>query len=188
MWKQPVTVEKPKSEADRHRQALIAANVFIQDQKQKIRKPLDQYHYVANNQYWSYGYMGGTMLAGMALCLTAGNRVPFLRNYASWISLAVGYFGGRQLHQLHNSFNCMRVVKVIDENIAELQRMDEETKGSIPDYAREVQSLKKMKFDLAPQLPEAVEARLLESKQSAASLDDRVEELVAAFKRKHGTS
>lgn len=183
MFKKPVAKE-PQTEAEKHRQALVTANVLINDNRGKFRKPMENYQKVANSNYWFYGYTGGCMMSTMAACLALGNRIPVLGRSASWIALIVGYYGGKSLHGLHNSYNLAAVVKVIDENIVEMHKMNEKHGNSIPDYAKEISNLTRMKHELQPHTPEAQEASSQAAMQSQLSINDRADALVAAYERK----
>lgn len=183
MFKKPVAKE-PQTEAEKRQQALVTANVMINDNRAKIRKPMETYQKVAGSTYWSYGYILGSAMGTMALCLAAGNKVPLLRSNASWISLASGYFGGKGLHGVHNSYNVAQVVKTIDDNIAEMKRMDEKHGKTIPDYSREIQQLTKMKHELQPNTEEARLAASDTTVASQMSIDERANALIAAYERK----
>nr|CCC94756.1 conserved hypothetical protein [Trypanosoma congolense IL3000] len=182
MWAQQLTFKKlaaKEGPVEEEAQALATANVFIENNRLRVLKATEQYNAVADSNYWSYGYMGGSMMATMALCLSVGSRLPLLQRYASWISLAGGYFGGKVALGVHNGYNMKHVVKTIDEAIAETRKMDEQYGLKIPDYAREVETLQRRKFELMPHLPEAVEAR--KNDFSSMSLDDKVNALVEAY-------
>ncbi len=174
----------PVSESDKQQQAISTANALISDGRAKLRGPLEMHQKVANSQYWTYGYMIGTMMATMAGCLAAGNKIPFLRSYASWISLGVGYYGGKAVHELHNEFNVSNVVKVLDVNIEEMKSLDSKYGADVSLYGREAQALTKMEIDLQPRSVEAQEHAQKSAASSSMSIDDRANELIAAFERK----
>ncbi|KAH9593043.1 hypothetical protein LSM04_006234 [Trypanosoma melophagium] len=189
MWTQQLTLQKPtapQTPAEKHAQALVTANVFIEDNRARIRRAMEQYQSVANSNYWTYGYMGGAMMFTMATCLTLGNRLPFMRSYAGWISLTGGYLGGKAMLGLHNSYNLASVVKVINTSIEETGKMDEQNEFKIPDYAREVTALQRMKYELMPYTPEAVEAR--KHDLNNMSLNDRADALVEAYEKRRQAS
>ncbi|KAK7198097.1 hypothetical protein NESM_000765900 [Novymonas esmeraldas] len=173
---------KPLTAAEKYEQALVTANVFLEESRMRVTKSMNKYSAVANNNYWLYGYCGGNMLATMGACLALGNRWAIFRSYSGWIALAGGYFGGKACLATHSSVLLAGVVRQIDEEVEEAKRMDERTEHTVPDYLREVERLKQVKYDLAPTLPEAVEARTHHAEQT---LDDRADALINAYlKRK----
>ncbi|KEG13483.1 hypothetical protein DQ04_00981130 [Trypanosoma grayi] len=190
MWTQPITLQKqsaPQTPEEKHAQALVTASVLIEDNRARVHKAVEQYQSVANSNYWMYGYMGGAMVATMAACLSIGTRVPFFRNYASWISLGGGYLGGKAVLGMHNSYNMTSVVSAINAAIDETNRVDEQYEFKIPDYAREVAALKRMKYELLPYTAEAIEAR--QNDVSKMSINDRADALVEAYeKRRHAAA
>ncbi|ORC91689.1 uncharacterized protein TM35_000052850 [Trypanosoma theileri] len=189
MWTQQLTLQKPNASQtpeEKHAQALVTANVFIDDNRARVRRAMEQYQSVANSNYWTYGYMGGAMVFTMATCLSLGNRLPFLRNYAGWISLTGGYLGGKAMLGMHNSYNLASVVNVINSSIEETGKMDEQYEFKIPDYAREVTALKRMKYDLMPYTTEAIEAR--KNDLNNMSLNERADALVEAFEKRRQAS
>lgn len=179
---------KPKdlklSDNEKQQQAVATANALISEGRGKLRGPLEMHQKVANSQYWSYGYMGGTMLVTMAACLTIGNKIQLLRSYSSWISLGVGYYGGKSIHGLHNAYNVANVVRVLDTNIEDMKRLDAKHGAVVSLYGKEVQALTKMKIELHPQSAEAQEHAQKVAAASSMSMDDRADELIAAFERK----
>lgn len=185
MWTQQFTLQKPKAPQtpeEKHAQALVTANVFIEDNRARVRKAMDHYRSVSESNYWTYGYMGGAMMTTMAACLSLGSRVPFFRNYASWLSLAGGYFGGKSLLGIHNSYNLSSVVHVINASIDETKKADEQNEFKISEYSKEVASLQRMKHELMPYSAEAIEARKHDI--THMSLDDRVDALVEAYEKR----
>ncbi|KPA80920.1 putative mitochondrial hypothetical protein [Leptomonas pyrrhocoris] len=173
---------KPLSQAERYEQALVTANVFLEDSRARMTKSREAYAAVANSNYWFYGYFGGNMVATMAVCLALGNRWAFFRSYSGWIALAGGYFGGRGCLNVHSSILLRGVVQQLDHEVEEAVRMDEQTEHIVPDYLREAERLKALKYELVATSPEAVEAR---SRHTELTLDDRADALVDAFlKRK----
>ncbi|RNF11972.1 uncharacterized protein Tco025E_06542 [Trypanosoma conorhini] len=189
MWTNQFTLQKPQSQQtpeEKHEQALVTANVFIENNRSLVRKAIDKYQSVAGSNYWTYGYMGGAMVTTMAACLSVGGRVPFFRNYASWISLAGGYFGGKAMLGVHNSYNLASVVRVINTSIDETRKMDEQYGFSISEYAREVDALQQMKYELMPYSTEAIEARKHDVK--SMPLDERVDALVDAYEKRRHTA
>jgi hypothetical protein len=184
MFSRKPASQGPLTEAEKQQQAVATANLLINDGRARLRGPLDMHQKVANSQYWTYGYMIGTMMATMAGCLAVGNKIPFLRSYASWISLGIGYYGGKSIHELHNAYNVTNVVKAIDQGIEEMKALDAKHGVTVPLYGREVQSLTKMKFDLQPTSPEAQEHAEKHAMKSSMSIDDRADELIAAFERR----
>ncbi|EAN94735.1 hypothetical protein C3747_9g88 [Trypanosoma cruzi] len=189
MWTQQLSLQKPNAQQtpeEKRKQALVTANVFIENNRGLVRKAMDQYQSVAGSNYWTYGYMGGAMVTTMAACLSIGGRVPFFRNYASWISLAGGYFGGKAMLGMHNSYNLASVVNVINKSIDETRKMDEQHGFSIPEYAREVDSLKRMKYELIPYSTEAIEARKHDVKNM--SLNESADALVEAYEKRKQAS
>jgi hypothetical protein len=180
---------KPKEskvlgENDKQQQAVATANALISEGRSKLRGPLETHQKVANSQYWTYGYMVGTMMTTMAGCLVAGNKVQLLRSYASWIALGVGYYGGKSIHGLHNAYNVSNVVKVLDVNIEEMKRLDAKHGATVSLYGKEAQALTKMKIELQPMSTEAQEHAQKVAVASSMTIDDRAEELIAAFERK----
>ncbi|ESL08668.1 hypothetical protein TRSC58_03626 [Trypanosoma rangeli SC58] len=189
MWTNQFTIQKPPAQQtleEKREQALVTANVFIENNRSLVRKAMDRYQSVAGSNYWTYGYMGGAMMATMAACLSIGGRVPFFRSYASWISLAGGYFGGKAMLGAHNSYNLASVVRVINTLIDETRKMDEQHGFNISDYAREVDSLQHMKYELMPYSTEAIEARKHDVK--SLPLDERVDALVEAYEKRRHTA
>ncbi|KAG8346041.1 hypothetical protein ERJ75_000193800 [Trypanosoma vivax] len=185
MWTQQFGLHKPsapKTAEEQRAQELVTASVFIEDNRARILKAMDEYHAVADSKYWHYGYMGGTMLATMGICLSLGTRVSVLQRYARWIALAGGYFGGQAIHGVHNAYNLRSVVSVIDRTIAETNKMDEQHGSRIHDYAREVAALRRRRNELMPHSIEAIEAQQNDLQQM--SLDERVDALVAAYEKR----
>ncbi|KPI87693.1 hypothetical protein ABL78_3231 [Leptomonas seymouri] len=174
---------KPLTQAQMYEQALVTANVFVEDSRARVSKSLEAYSTVANSNYWFYGYFGGNMIITMAACLALGNRWAFFRRYSGWIALAGGYFGGKACLDTHSSVLLGSVVKQLDHEMEEAMRMDEQTNRILPDYMREVDRLKNLKYELQPNLPEAVESR---SQHTELSLDDRVDALVDAYMKRKG--
>lgn len=187
MWKKPVTIE-PQNDQDKRRQALITANVMINDNRAKLKKPLDYHHHIANHTYLSYGYMGGAMAATLATCLAAGTHVPFLRSYASWISLLCGYYGGKMLHGVQNQYNLKQVVTMVDLQMGELEKMNQlygpGTPMNVGEYEREMKQLKKMKLELQPESEESKQAKLEEVRQASTGIDDKVDRLIMEYEMK----
>lgn len=172
---------KPRTQAEKYEQALVTANVFLEDSRARMAKSMDSYTAVANSFYWFYGYVGANMLATMAACLTLGNRWAFFRSYSGWIALAGGYGGGKLCLGLHTTTLLSGVVKQLDHEVAEAKRMDEQTEHVVPDYLREAERLTQMKYELMPNLPEAVEAR---SQHVELTFDDRADALVDAYMKR----
>jgi hypothetical protein len=173
---------KPLSQAEKYEQALVTAKVFLEDSRARMTKSMESYTAVANSNYWFYGYFGGNMLATVAVCMTLGNRWAFFRSYSGWIAVFGGYFGGKACLAAHSSYLLGGVIKQLDHEVAEAVRMDEQTDHIVPDYLREAERLKQVKYELMPNLPEAVEAR---SRHTELTLDDRADALIDAYlKRK----
>lgn len=173
---------KPLTQAERYEQALVTAKVFLDDSNARVIKAVDKYNAVAQSNYWFYGYCGANMAATMGLCLALGNRWPFFRSYSSFFSLAGGYFGGKACLGAHSYVILGGAVKQIEHEISEAQRMDEHTGHMVPDYLREAERLKSLKYELLPTLPEAIAAR---TEHREVTLDDRADALVDAYlKRK----
>ncbi|CUG88697.1 transmembrane protein, putative [Bodo saltans] len=175
---------KMQSDAEKQQQAVTTANALISEGRSKLRGPLETHQKVATSTYWTYGYMGGTMMTTMAGCLVAGNKIQLLRSYASWIALAVGYYGGKSIHGLHNAYNVSNVVKVLDVNIEEMKRLDAKHGATVSLYGKEAQALLKMKIELQPLSSEAQEHAHKVAAASSMTIDDRAEELIAAFERR----
>ncbi|CBH17056.1 uncharacterized protein TEOVI_000280300 [Trypanosoma equiperdum] len=185
MWAQQLSLQKQTtkiSPADKDAQALITANVFIEGNRMRVLKSMEQYQAVADSAYWNYGYMGGSMVTTMAICLSLSGRLPLLQRYASWISLAGGYFGGKAALGIHNARNLSHVVNTIDSAIVETRKMDEQYNFKIPDYAREVEALQRRKFELLPTSAEAIEAR--KNDLNNMPLDEKVDALVEAYEKR----
>lgn len=183
MFRKPPAKE-PQTEAEKRQQAIVTAGVVIADSRAKLKNPIEQYQSVANSTYWFYGYVGGTMMGAMACALAIGSRFPVVGRYASWIALIGGYYGGQQIHGVHNNYNLQAVLTLIDSNIAEMKRLDEKTNKLIPPYGHEIQNLTKMRHELAPETKEAREEASKAAASAGASLDQRVDDLLAAFERR----
>lgn len=172
---------KPLTPAEKYEQALVTANVFLEDSRARMAKSMESYNAVANNNYWLYGYCGGNMVATMAACLSLGNRWAIFRTYSGWIALAGGYFGGKLCLGMHTSMLMDGVVKQLDHEVDAAKRMDEQTDHIVPEYRQEAERLTKVKYELQPNLAEAVEAR---SHQTELTLDDRADALIDAYMKR----
>ncbi|KAL7697056.1 hypothetical protein N2W54_001260 [Lotmaria passim] len=172
---------KPLTQAEKYEQALVTANVFLDDSRARIKKSIDTYTAVANSNYWFYGYFGGSMMATMAGAMTLGNRWAFFRSYSVYIALAGGYLGGKACLATHSSILLGGVIKQLNHEIEEAVRMDEQTNHIVPEYLREVERFKQVKYELMPSLPEAVEAR---ARHTELTLDDRADALVDAYMKR----
>mmetsp|Transcript_21308 Transcript_21308/g.24767 ORF Transcript_21308/g.24767 Transcript_21308/m.24767 type:complete len:189 (-) Transcript_21308:42-608(-) len=183
MFRKPAPKE-PQSEAEKRQQALVTAGVVIADNRAKLKKPMEQYQSVANSTYWFYGYVGGSMMTAMACALGIGSRFQVVGRYASWVALIGGYYGGQMLHGLHNNYNLQAVLLNIDNNIAEMKRLDEKNNHQVQPYINEIQTLTKMRHELAPDTKEAQEEAAKATVTAGASLDQRVDDLLAAYERR----
>lgn len=172
---------KPLTPAEKYEQALVTANVFLDDSRARMTKSLDRYNAVANSTYWFYGYFGGNAMTTMAACLALGNRWAFFSSYSGWIALAGGYAGGKACLGLHLGYLMSGVQQQLDHEITEATRMDEQTSHIVPDYMREAERLRQIKCEMMPTLPEAAAAR---SHQAEQTLDDRVDALVEAYMKR----
>ncbi|KAG5499251.1 hypothetical protein JIQ42_04064 [Leishmania sp. Namibia] len=172
---------KPLTQAEKYEQALVTARVFLEDSRARMSKSMDKYNSVVNSNYWFYGYFGGNMVATMAACLALGNRWAFFRSYSGWIAVLGGYFGGKACLGAHSSVLLGGVVAQLNHEIEEAKRMDEQTGHIVPDYLREAERLTQAKYELAPTLPEAVEARAHHTEQT---LDDRADALIEAYMKR----
>ncbi|KAG5501453.1 hypothetical protein JKF63_03282 [Porcisia hertigi] len=172
---------RPLTAAEKYEQALVTANVFLEDSRARVLKSTDAYKSLQKSNYWFYGYFGGNMMASMAACLALGNRWTFFRSYSGWISLLGGYFGGKACLGAHSSVLLGGVVAQLNHEIEEAKRMDQQSDHIVPDYLREVERLTKVKYELAPTLPEAMEARAHDTEKT---LDDRVDALVNDYMKR----
>lgn len=172
---------KPLSAAERYQQAVVTANVFVEDSRARMQREMNKYNAVANSTYWFYGYFGANMGATLAVCMGIGNRIPLIRSYSGWIALAGGYFGGKACLAVHSQYLLANVVKQLDHEVEEAKRMDEQTKGIVTEYRREAERLTNVKYELMPTLPEAAAAR--ESRKEL-SLEDKVDTLIEAYQKR----
>lgn len=164
-------------------QMRVTATVMINDNRTKLRKPTDEYTKVVNSQYWSYGYMGGGILSFTGLCMGIGTKVPVIEPYMKWVGVISGYFAGTKLHEVHGLYLKMQITKVIDSSIDEMQKMDKEHGAFVPEYNGEIKHLKDMRQQIAPEMMTEED---MEAAQAAANqtLDDKADDIVAAFARK----
>lgn len=169
---------RPLTAEEKYEQALTTAKVYIEDSRARVAKEMAKYNAVAADSRWFYGYFALNMAASMGVCISLGGRIPFFNRYKTWIALGGGYFGSKLCLGAHTSHILQDVVKQIDTEIDEATKMDESTEHVVPDYLQEVNHLKSVKYELMPNLPEAVEAR---SRHRELSLDDRVDALVDAY-------
>lgn len=176
--------KKALTPAEEYEQALVTANVFLDDSRARLAREMDKLKAIDGSNYWFYGYFGANMVATMAVCMSAGARVPFLRAYSGWIAVAGGYFGAKVCMGTHTAYLMSSVVRQLDHEVAEARRMDDHTKNIVPDYLQEVDRLTKIKYELMPQLPEAIAAR---TQRRDRSLNEQADALVDAYlQRKEG--
>lgn len=176
--------KKDLTQAEKYEQALVTARVFMEDSNARLKKSMEAHAAVANSNMWFYGYFGVNTMAAAAVSMTLGNRWAFFRSYSGMIALAGGYFGGKACLAAHCSVLLNNVVKQLDHEVAEAERMDEQTHHIVPDYLQEANRLKQIKYELMPSLPEAVEAR---SRHTELTLDDRADALIDAYVKRKET-
>lgn len=172
---------KPLTPAEQYQQAVVTASVFIEDGRGRIQREMDKYSAIANNQNYFYGYFGVGAVALTGCCLVIGNRVPFFRSYCGWIAVLGGYLGAKGATGLQSQYLLSKVVKQVDHEISETNRMDEQTSSVVPDYRREAERLTNIKYELMPTLPEAIEAS---SQKQGKSTDDMADSLIDAYKKR----
>lgn len=176
---------KPKqmTAEERYQQALVTANVFIEDGRGRVIRATERKNAVANSSYWYYGYAGSNMMLAVAASLALSNRVALLRRYCGWIGLIWGYVGGNMCHNVHTGYLVTGIVRQIDEEIARTESQDKATEGIVPDYMREVKRLKAVRNSLMQQVDSHAQGRHEEGEghvegQQEASADDMAYMLV----------
>lgn len=176
------TAEQAKLDLDR-----AAAAKTIVEQQAKIKKPMEQMHAVANNQYWRYGYMGGTLLTAGAATFAISARFPMFASVGSLASLGAGFIGGPKLHDMHVMVLKAGVVKQLDDSIAVLEEGDRTHGARCPAYLEELQTLRRMREEILPAGMSIAGHQDAEAAQKAVDLDGRVDEFLVAYERRRGS-
>lgn len=158
-------------------QDRATARVLIAQQNARLHGPLNKLNKFASSQYWSYGYMGGTMLSLFGLTSMLGVKMRIFASYGSWVAIAGGYFGGSWLHAYHRGRLTANAVSIVDSNLNELEKLNERYGQNVPEYGNEIRTAKGIRDQLAPPA---------NPKDSAASMDmdARVNSIVARFDKK----
>eukprot|EP00742_Colponemidia_sp_Colp-10_P029209 GILJ01037016.1.p1 GENE.GILJ01037016.1~~GILJ01037016.1.p1 ORF type:complete len:120 (+),score=23.48 GILJ01037016.1:124-483(+) len=117
----------------------------------------------------------------MGACIGLSSRFAFLGNMASILALGTGFIIGGYLHQFHIMAAKQLVVRGIDASMPEAQKRDEKyAPEGCKEYSSYLTYLTNLKKQLQPDVQEMV-------KQASMTIDDRVDDIIAAYEaRKTG--
>ena len=172
-------MSKDKEEVRKQR---TAARVVIADSRARMKGPMEEFNKFGASKAWHYGYLGGTMGVLSTACIVVGGKYPYVRTYGVLPALGLGYMGGNFLYAQHALLLKKKVVGAIDANAEVLEAKYEEWGETVPEYGTELRTMQKLKSELSP--PSAEELAQGAGVAGNVGLDERVDNIVAAFERR----
>lgn len=139
------------SQETRQAQESAKAKKIIADQRAVIKGPMEQVNSRQNNSALRYGCMGGVGLSGAILSYLAAQRLPALGSVGTIFSLFAAMYGGPFLHNTYVDNAKMEAAKQIDSSMQLLEEVDTQTGQLIPEYYQEIEVLRRMRSEIAPE-------------------------------------
>lgn len=110
------------------------AKVFVEESRARFLTAGNKIASFGETGYWWYGYFISSMSVTMAGSLLLSNRFAYVGRYSGWIALLGGYAGATSLMYIHKMFLLRDYRIMLEKEIQDAHRLDEETMSVHSEY------------------------------------------------------